>query len=114
MNFICQTAGLWCGSSLDIDFLSHMAAYGLSYGTDAEYQFRLQQFTSADAEIQRINADPSNTFKVAHNKFSTMTNYEKERFLNGKFMEGGEEVQLSEDNLQASVDWRTKGAIGPV
>jgi len=45
--------------------------YGLSYGTDEEYQFRFQQFAVTDAELARINSEEGNTFHVGHNKFST-------------------------------------------
>jgi len=125
MNIICQAvayAGIYecdiidtSALALEEKFVDHMASYGLSYGTDAEYQFRLEQFAAADAEIQRINADPENTYQVAHNKFSTMTKDEFKRVLGKKApIEHDSVTELSTANLTGAVDWRTKGAVNPV
>lgn len=86
MNIICQAvayAGIYecdlvSDSSLALEqkFVEHVASYGLSYGTDEEYQFRFQQFSKNDAKINEINSNPENTYVVAHNKFSTMTEFE--------------------------------------
>lgn len=94
MNIICQAvayAGIYecdiidtSAIALEEKFVDHIANYGFSYGTDAEYQFRLEQFASNDAEIQRINANPENTYTVDHNMFSTMTKYEFNMHLGKK------------------------------
>jgi hypothetical protein len=125
VNFICQAvayAGIYECEIIDTSvlaleekFIDHVSTYGISYGTDAEYQFRFQQFATNDAEIQRINADPENTYTVGHNKFSTMTKYEFQNVLGKKAaMEHDSVTALSTSNLSASVDWRTKGAVNPV
>jgi len=50
-----------------------MSERGLSYPTEEEYSFRLDLFTTTDAEINAINANPEFTFTAGHNMFSTMT-----------------------------------------
>jgi C1A family cysteine protease len=125
MNFICQAvayAGIYecelvdtTAIALEEKFIAHVSNYGMSYGTDAEYQFRLQQFATNDAEIERINADPENTYTVGHNQFSTMTKFEFQRVLGKKAaVEHDSVTELATSNLSASVDWRTKGAVNPV
>jgi len=63
------------------NFMTHMAEHGLSFATKEEYEFRLGLYTLKDLEIQRINADPENTFTVGHNQFSTWTDVEFKRVL---------------------------------
>jgi hypothetical protein len=53
--------------------MEHVANYGISYGTQEEYAFRMEVFAKKDAAYNEINNDPSNTFLVGHNMFSTMT-----------------------------------------
>jgi len=87
-----------------------MAEQGLSYATPEEYAFRFEIFQKKDAELNEINANPENTFTVAHNFFSTMTPDEIKKF------EGGmpEEIDtnetapiLPESELLGDVDWRS-------
>ena len=125
MNIICQAvayAGIYeCDLIPDANiiveqkFVEHIANYGLSYGTDEEYAFRLEQFAKTDAKLQEINSDPENLYVVQHNKFSTMTEYEFKRHLGKKpAVEHDSVTELSTANLSDSVDWRTKGAVNPV
>jgi C1A family cysteine protease len=123
MNFICQAAAYTGIYQCEVDvmfalqekFVDHVSKYGLSYGTDEEYQFRFQQFTQTDVEIQRINAEEGNTFTAGHNKFSTFTKFEMDR-LKGKKAPVAQTrvVHLDASNLTDSVDWRAKGAVNPV
>ena len=98
-------------------FLGHMAEFGLSYGTKAEYEFRLGLYTKLDAELEKINANPENTFTVGHNQFSTWTDAEFKRMLGYR---GPQELPADativevEPKLNAPIDWRTKGAVNPV
>lgn len=97
--------------------MTHVANYGLSYGTQEEYQFRLGVFAEADAELNQINADPENTYTVGHNKFSTLTAEERKRHRGRKPRSNtkGDVVEdLTTADLPASVDWRKKGAVNPV
>jgi len=57
-------------------FTEHMLDYGLSYGTQAEFEFRMNQYLSKEADIEEINANPAHTFTVGHNQFSTWTHEE--------------------------------------
>jgi C1A family cysteine protease len=125
MNFVCQAvafAGIYecevidtAALAIEEKFIDHVSTFGISYGTDEEYQFRLQQYAANDAEIMRINADPENTYTVGHNKFSTMTKDEFKRVLGKKAAQEHDSVtELSTSNLSGSVDWRTKGAVNPV
>jgi len=116
MNHFCLAASLLGTNLCDNDtaitaveqsFISHMAEHGLSFGTEAEYKFRLAEFQKTDAELNEINANPENTFTVVHNQFSTMTKEEFENTLNYKlelndFNENV--VILPETDLLESVD----------
>ena len=125
MNIICQAvayAGIYecdivpdANLAVEQKFVEHVATFGLSYGTDEEYAFRLDQFAKTDAKLQEINADPENLYKVAHNKFSTMTEFEFKKHLGKKpAVEHDSVTELATSNLSASVDWRSKGAVNPV
>ena len=96
MNTIClaiANMGINCEvfeaspSQLETNFNSHIAAYGLSFGTQEEYDFRFQLWSVTDQEINEINSDANNTFKVGHNFFSTLTDAERKKYL-GKRLEG--------------------------
>ena len=126
MNF-CTTAAFlglnvchkqtFASAALEQAFIQHITDYGLSYGTVEEYTFRLGLFSAIDAEINEINANPENTFTVGHNFLSTMTKDEKKRLLGfrgQKSIPKESIVILSEEGLQDSIDWRTKGAVNPV
>jgi len=60
-------------SIVEQSFVEHLSAYGISYGTTEEYNFRLDLFAAKDAEITRINSNPENTFTLGHNFMSTWT-----------------------------------------
>jgi cathepsin F len=94
-------------------FMEHVANFGLSYGTMAEYNFRQGIFDALDIELLEINAR-QNDFKVGHNFMSTWTKAEKKR-LNG-FVPSILPVEYEE--LPASngtgIDWRPMGAVSEV
>lgn len=96
-------------------FVQHLLQYGQSYGTPEEYQFRLGLFQDTDEKLQAINADPTNAFTVGHNKFSAMTEDEKQRHFGFRGMnarlEAREPKILDETDIPTSVDWREKGAV---
>ena len=97
--------------------MTHMTEWGLSYGTQEEYDFRFQLFREKDAKLREINSDPSNTFTVEHNMFSTMTESEAKSMLGyrgaGQTAERNE-VELDDTNFAPSQDWRPKGAVNKV
>jgi cathepsin L len=84
-----------------------MAEFGLSYGTKEEYQFRLGLYTMLDLELQKINANPENTFTVGHNQFSTWTDTEYNKMLGSKIDENVDVpvLELPTENLPGAVDW---------
>lgn len=58
------------------NFMNHIAEWGLSYGTEAEFNYRFGLYAQKEAAINEINADPANTFIVGHNQFSTWADWE--------------------------------------
>merc|ERR1712195_4372 len=82
-------------------FLEHIAAYGISYGTQEEYMFRQEIFNAKVAEFAKINADPANTFTVGTNFMSTWTQEEYKKILGFK-------------GNQTAKDWRSLGAVNAV
>ena len=97
------------------NFVSHMTEFGISYGTQEEFDFRFQLFQKKDAVIQKINSDADNTFRVGHNKFSTWTDAEYRRLLGAKVSSQElEAVELDETGIPTSVDWRKLGAVNKV
>lgn len=92
-----------------------MAEFGLSFATPEEYKFRLNLFAQKEAENTRINSNPSNTFTVGHNKFSTWTNMEYKKLLGYRGNQPSvREAALEVSDLPATVDWRQDGAVNPV
>ena len=65
------------------NFVNHMTEFGLTYGTQEEFEFRFQIYEQKDAEILKINAE-QNSFIVGHNQFSTWTASEYKRLLGFK------------------------------
>lgn len=120
---LCKAAALFgiecefeSNHGLKDSYAMHIAKYGLSYGTDEEFEFRYAIFAEKDAEIKAHNAE-SSSFKLGHNKFSTYTREEYRRMLGRlpkSHKSSSEPVYLPTDNLSASVDWRTKGAVNAV
>jgi len=108
-----------CKSNVDAstDFLEHIAAYGISYGTQEEYMFRQEIFNTKAAEYAKINADPENTFTVGHNFMSTWTAEEYKKILGFKAPMNAtvaEPTILSTEGIPANKDWRSLGAVNPV
>jgi hypothetical protein len=75
MNVLCQVSALSGVMTCDQDkpsvqiqmaFLEHINEWGLSYATQAEYDYRLKLFAKTDAEIKRLNEKQS-SYEVGHN-----------------------------------------------
>ena len=123
LNQVCKAlagAGISCSTS-DVEggvqtrFMEHVANYGISYGTNEEYNFRMSLFAKRDAAYNEINADPENTFTVGHNMFSTLTDDEAKRYTGKKpSTKSALEVEDVNEITSAQVDWRKKGAVNPV
>jgi len=101
---------------MDHIFLTHVAEFGLSYGTMAEYNFRMAIFESIHEEIDALNSKYS-TATWSHNFMSTWTQAEKNRLLGYESVMIPEEVEmvsLSTADLPDSVNWDRKGAVTKV
>jgi hypothetical protein len=96
-------------------FVQHMSEYGISYGTQEEFEFRMNLFAQKDAEIKEINAREKN-FTVGHNYMSTWTAAEYKKLLGyaGQAGEGVRNYVTLEPTNASSKDWRTEGAVNAV
>ena len=94
-------------------FMSFITEFGRSYGTTAEYKFRLDVFANKLAFINKWNADETNTHKLGVNQFMDRTPEEMKKRLgkveSDKFQQNV--ILFDETNLADSVDWREKGAV---
>jgi hypothetical protein len=62
--------------------MQYMAMYGKTYGTKAEYKFRLDQFAQRLTQIEEHNSRNGETSTMGINKFTDYTQAEIKR-LNG-------------------------------
>lgn len=92
-----------------------MNDWGLSYGTQEEYDFRFQIYLENDKIINEINAE-QNSFEVEHNMFSTLTKaeYQKHKGRMPSLYNDTEEEVLDTSVLAGQVDWRSKGVVNKV
>lgn len=96
--------------------MEYMANYGKTYGTKAEYKFRLNEFTQTLFEIEQHNSRNGETSTMGLNKFADYTKEEMKR-LNGAKSEDlrdFEEVYFETAELKDEVNWVTAGAVTPV
>ena len=101
-------------TAVDYAFITHVSEMGLSYATVEEFEARKEIFKMKDAMIKESNADPANTFTLAHNEWSTWTDMELDR-LRG-FKAWTQQVVDVENATPtaSSVNWVTAGAVTPV
>jgi len=90
---LCKAAG-WVGiethycekkeakAQLKKDFEDHLEKYHLSYGTKDEHNYRYSLFREKDEFIKQSN-DQNESFKLAHNEFSTYNEDEYSKMLGG-------------------------------
>ena len=98
-------------------FFKFIAQYGRTYGTKAEYDYRLAVFTQRLAEIEEHNSQNGMTSTVGINKFSDWTTEEIKR-LNGLKKQQTQPEDRTEafstENLADEIDWRSLGGVTPV
>ena len=88
---------------------------GKSYGNNSEEQYRFGVFTNNYSTVNAFNASIQ-TSKMALNQFADLTTVEFKKIylgFNAKSL-NNQAVVFSTANLEASVNWVTKGAVGAV
>ena len=104
-------------TSAERQFMQYMAEYGKTYGTKAEYKFRLNEFSKKLIEIEEHNSRNGETSTMGINMFMDYTKEEMKR-MNGlkpdETLEGFDVVKFDTSNLADEVNWFTAGAVTPV
>ena len=117
---ILAFAGAAQASVIDNKFMEWISNYGRSYGTVAEYQFRLARFAEADQLIEEHNSQNGESYTLGHNKMSDWTEAEYKRLLTYKpelnyfNLDATPAPEPSNVEIPTSVDWGTAGAVTPV
>lgn len=94
------------------NFVDHLAQHGKSFPTKEEYNFRLETFKAKDEKINASNANPKNTFKLAHNHMSTMTKEEyakllsKQKITSRRLAKGTPTTRKLQASPTGPFDWR--------
>ena len=102
-------------SEEEMMYMKYVTEFGKSYGTRAEFEFRLEEFKKTLAKMTLHNSDETHGSTVGLNKFADWTEAEYKRLLGYK----GEKLSataetLDTSNLADSIDWRAKGAVTAV
>lgn len=108
-------------------FVDHLAHHGKSFPTKEEYNFRLETFKANDEKINASNANPKNTFTLAHNHLSTVTKEEYAKMhtykkSSGRRLRGNKNATRKLQAVSAGPkDWRdpagdstVASVVGPV
>jgi len=101
----------------EMAYMRYVTEWGKSYGTKAEFKFRMEQFKKTLKNIAEHEADNEHTSTVGINHMADWTDAEYKKLLGYKASEkvqGEEPEELDVSNLEGAVDWRTKGAVTPV
>lgn len=104
-------------NDIEHKFMGYMTQYGKSYGTIAEYAFRLEQFTRNHIAVVEHNADESQTFKLGYNHMSDWTEAEYSRLLTFTPSVADDDVvfaDFDENAVPNAVDWVSSGAVNAV
>jgi len=99
----------------EMAYMRYVTEFGKSYGTKAEFKFRLEQFKKTMAKIAEHHSNDAHKSEVGLNEFSDWTESEYKKLLGYKPSIKAEEPELLDvSNLKGSIDWRTRGAVTPV
>ena len=103
-------------TAADYQFFSFVSDFGRSYATREEFNARSKIFKDKLDFISQFNSDESNTHTLGINEFMDRTEEEMKKMLGYKpELKTDYDVEILDDsNLEASVDWRSKGAVTPV
>jgi len=98
--------------------MEHLSTYGVSYGTRAEFDFRLDIFKTNSAFVKEHNSLGEGDHEVELNYMSTWTAAEYKKMLgynaSAKPITHSTNLTTSVQDIPASVDWRTQGAVTAV
>ena len=102
-------------SEIESSFLGYITQFGKSYGSVAEYQFRMTQFARNYASVISHNSAES-SFKLGFNKMSDWTEAEYKSILTYKPMPESEKnyQYFPENAVPNSVNWVTAGAVNAI
>jgi C1A family cysteine protease len=102
----------------EMAYMRYVSEFGKSYGTKAEFKFRLEQFQNTLKKIAEHESNTAHGSTVSHNEFSDWTEAEYKRLHGYKteLRQGlkGEAELLDTSNLEKEVNWKTKGAVTKV
>lgn len=99
----------------EMQYMRYVTEWGKTYGTKAEFEFRLEQFKKTLAKMAIHNSNNDHQSTVGHNQFSDWTDAEYRRLLGyNRMAEKGlkrtPEI-LDTSDLADSVNWVEKGAV---
>jgi xylem cysteine proteinase len=119
VNYSSEASQLFLSDRIteeEMAYMKYVTEWGKSYGTKAEFDFRLEQFKKTLAKMAAHNSDNSHKSTVGHNLFSDWTDAEYKRLLGYTGPQANNESAelLDVSNLAGEVNWVTKGAVTPV
>merc|ERR1719198_1233105 len=119
VNFQSEGSQLFLSDRIteeEMMYMKYVTEWGKSYGTKAEFDFRLEQFKKTLNKMALHNADNSHKSTVGHNLYSDWTDAEYKRLLGYTGPQTNNEAAelLDVSNLAADINWVTKGAVTPV
>jgi C1A family cysteine protease len=99
-------------------YMRYVTEWGKSYGTKAEFTFRLEQFKNSLKKIADHESTDGHQSTVGLNHMSDWTHEEYKRLLGYKHelkVQSNEEPELLDtSDLAKEMDWVSKGAVTPV
>merc|ERR1711935_1114383 len=99
----------------ELAYMKYVTEWGKSYGTKAEFKFRLDQFKQTMAKMAEHESNSAHGSTVGVNQFSDWTHSEYKKLLGYKHVaKESTATELSIEGLATEVNWVTKGAVTPV
>jgi KDEL-tailed cysteine endopeptidase len=100
-------------------FMEYVSTTGRSYGTRAEFDFRLNIFKARVVEHERHNSEVGQTSTQGVNFLTDRTEEEISRLMGWKDTNTTRKAAMPEEDIEesilaAGVDWRTMGVLTPI
>lgn len=117
---LAQSADVHPRQKYEVAFFDFLQKYEVKIANAKEFIKRLEIFINNVEKIEAHNADKTQTYQMGINQFSHMTfeefrDYNHLGSLRPPFLRAKLNLRdLPTDNLPASVDWTTQGAVTPV